>query len=107
MRCMLYQTLLLGLVVIILSTCGPTVEYVKLPVTGDYVGPNVYDLTPEQRAACERRALAGDIIAAKQLVDYHDAITGDSKEFDRWMRVVARLQRERRKRAHSHHGNKT
>jgi hypothetical protein len=42
---------------------------------------------------CTKRALAGDIFAAKTMVEYHEMVTRDVKRYRYWLRVVARLQK--------------
>jgi hypothetical protein len=72
----------------------PTVEYIRDTDIRHYRGGSqIYDLSPRQRSTCEKRAAAGDIVAAKTLVEYHEMITRDSKQYRHWLRVVARLQK--------------
>lgn len=56
-------------------------------------GPQVYNLSPSQRRLCEKRASEGDIVAAKTLVEYHEMITRDEKQYRHWLKVVARLEK--------------
>jgi hypothetical protein len=47
---------------------------------------------------CEKRAAKGDIVAAKTLVEYHEMITRDEKQYQYWLKVVARLEKGQRRR---------
>jgi hypothetical protein len=86
---------------LLVNGCVSTIP--KIEVTTEYIprseiknyrgGPQVYDLSPRQRRICEERAAKGDIMAAKTLVEYHEMITRDSKQYRHWLRVVARLQK--------------
>jgi hypothetical protein len=75
------------------SASKPTVEYVRHPEQY-HAAAEYYYLTPAQRRYFEKRALAGDITAAKRLVEYHDGFTGNSVEYRRWIAVVARLEKQ-------------
>jgi hypothetical protein len=41
----------------------------------------------------EKRAAAGDIFAAKTLVEYHQVVPGDEKQCQYWLMIVSRLER--------------
>lgn len=56
-------------------------------------GPQFYNLSPRQRRMCEKRAAEGDILAAKTLVEYHEMVTRDEKQYHYWMTIVSRLER--------------
>lgn len=77
---------------ICLTACATPTETVR--VTDDYrAAAESYYLSPRERAVCEKKALQGDILAAKQLVTYHLGVTGDEKQYHHWLRVVERLQK--------------
>jgi hypothetical protein len=57
-----------------------------------------FSLTATELRDLEKRALAGDIVAAKRMVEYHSGFTGNGKECRRWLAIVARLEKERRER---------
>jgi hypothetical protein len=56
-------------------------------------GSQVYNLSPSERRMCEKRAAKGDVVAAKQLVEYHEMVTKDLKQYHHWLMIVARLER--------------
>lgn len=73
----------------------PTVEYIAHPEQYRAAAES-FNLTVAEQRRLEKRALRGDITAAKRLVDYHDGLTGDEQQYRRWMAVVARLEKQRR-----------
>jgi len=42
---------------------------------------------------CEKKAAAGDIVAAKTLLEYYEMVVVDQKQYQHWLNVVERLQR--------------
>jgi hypothetical protein len=56
-------------------------------------GNQIYNLSPGERRRCEKRAAKGDIVAAKRLVEYHEMVTRDEKQYHYWMMIVSRLER--------------
>jgi hypothetical protein len=58
-------------------------------------GYEIYFLSERERLRCERAASKGDMLAAKRLVEYHEMITRDEKQFKHWLAVVVRLQKAR------------
>jgi hypothetical protein len=58
-------------------------------------GAQVYDLSPRERTICRRKAAAGDIVAAKTLLEYYEMVAVDKKQYQHWLKVVERLQRAR------------
>jgi hypothetical protein len=77
------------------SAPKPTVEYVSHPEQYR-AAAQYYNLTVAQQRHFEKRALGGDMMAAKRLVEYHDGFTGDDRQCRRWLAVVARLEKQRR-----------
>jgi hypothetical protein len=79
-----------------LSACRTPTE--KVVVTKEYRSfAESYYLSASQRVADEKRALQGDIVAAKRLVMYHMVVTADEKQYHHWRAVVAHLQKARAK----------
>jgi hypothetical protein len=94
LRCILVWALLVNGCASTIPKTEVTTEYIPRSEIKNYRGgPQVYDLSPRQRRICEERAAQGDIMAAKTLVEYHEMITRDSKQYRHWLRVVARLQK--------------
>jgi len=44
-------------------------------------GAQAYDLSPRERAICEKKASAGDIVAAKTLMEYYEMVVVDGKQY--------------------------
>jgi hypothetical protein len=75
----------------------PVVEKVPISSFKDYRSPaQSYDLSERERVVCQRKALAGDIMAAKKLATYHMMVTRDQKKVHYWLKVVAQLQKARK-----------
>lgn len=76
------------------TSIQPTVEHVRASDSSRFRGgAQVYNLSPRQRRLCEKRAAKGDIVAAKTLVEYHEMITRDGKQYHYWLKVVAQLEK--------------
>jgi hypothetical protein len=58
-------------------------------------GAQAYDLSPRERLICEKKASAGDIVAAKTLLEYYEMVAVNEKQYQHWLKVVERLQRAR------------
>gem|GEM_PF-4963091 len=56
-------------------------------------GAEAYGLSPRERLLCEKKAAAGDIVAAKTLLEYYEMVVVDQKQYQHWLNVVERLQR--------------
>ena len=76
--------------------CTIRTEHVLVSSPKNYrAGPEAYNLSERERRLCEKRASDGDILAAKQLVEYYEMVEVDEKQYQHWMRIVTRLQRAR------------
>lgn len=76
-----------------LCACATPTERVQ--VSDDYrAAAESFYVSPRERGELERKALSGDIFAAKKLVTYHLGVTGDEKQYRRWLAVAERLQKE-------------
>ena len=75
----------------------PTTSYIPMSEVKTAQGPQVYNLSPRERRRCEKRAASGDVVAAKTLVEYHEMITRDEKQYQYWLKVVARLEKAQRR----------
>jgi hypothetical protein len=77
----------------------PTTSYIPISeIRTAQGGSQIYNLSKHKRLMCERRASEGDIVAAKTLLEYHEMVTKDEKQYQRWSRVVARLEKAQRRR---------
>lgn len=75
-------------------TLQPTTEYVPVSsIRSARGGSQAYDLSIRERLVKEKRAAEGDIAAAKALVEYHEMVTKDEREYQRWRALVALLQK--------------
>ena len=78
------------------SSIRPTASYIpREEIESASSGYEIYFLSERVRLRCERAASKGDILAAKRLVEHHEMITRDEKQFRHWLAVVARLQKAR------------
>jgi hypothetical protein len=103
--------MILGCTTLVLGACAPITPTVERApaATSERVseysikhsrgGAQAYDLSPRERAICEKRASAGDIVAAKTLMEYYEMVVVDEKQYQHWRRVVERLQRAQKQRA--------
>lgn len=99
LRCILVCALLVSGCASTIRKPEPTVEYIRDTDIRHYRGGSqIYYLSPRQRRICEKRAAKGDIVAAKTLVEYHEMITRDVKQYHHWLQVVARLEKAQRRR---------
>jgi hypothetical protein len=80
------------LVVSLLMMCC-SIPTKRVVVTDDFhAAAECYYLSPQEKAKLEKRALKGDLRAAKRLAAYHEGYSGDEKEHRRWSAVVARIK---------------
>jgi hypothetical protein len=99
LRCILVCALLVSGCASTIRHSEPTVEQIRdTDITHYRGGSQYYNLSPRQRRRCEERAAQGDIVAAKTLVEYHEMITRDVKQYHHWLKVVARLEKAQQKR---------
>jgi hypothetical protein len=84
----------------------PTISYIPISeIETARGGAQIYNLTRRQRLLYEKRAYENnDIWAAKTLVEYHEMVTRDEKQYHHWLRVVARLEKIQREKAKESHG---
>lgn len=84
----------------------PTISYIPLSqIETARGGAQIYSLTRRKRLMYEKRASENnDIVAAKILVEYHEMITRDEKQYQHWLRVVARLEKTQREKTEDGRG---
>ena len=86
---------------LLLAACNPIAPTATFERVSDYDarhsrgGAQAYDLSPHERLICEKKAAAGDIVAAKALLEYYEMVVVDKKQYQYWLGVVERLQKAR------------
>jgi hypothetical protein len=85
---------------------GPTISYIPISeMETARGGAQAYSLTRRQRLMYEKRAYEdNDILDARIVAEYHEMITKDEKQYQHWLRVVARLEKIHREKARDGQG---
>lgn len=90
------RLLIVTICAVSLGCSGPTASYISPEeIASATSGYEIYYLSHREKLRCERAASKGDILAAKRLVEYHEMITRDERQYHHWLSVVARLQKAR------------
>jgi len=69
----------------------------RIPVPkGLRIPASPFWMSDRERRICEKKALGGDILSARRMVDYYLALTGDDKQYHFWLKIVDRNEKRAR-----------